>query len=106
MEGTSGAADLDPLRGGSGEAALGPGVIGLREQGGGFCLNDAVHAAQAASSVAVQLLASRKQVVQRSTQAQVLVFAHVGWPVDEIAECVIPKMMLGAGSPSSATVVS
>jgi len=32
MEGTSGAADPGPLRGGSGEAALGPGGVGLREQ--------------------------------------------------------------------------
>jgi hypothetical protein len=32
MEGTSGAADLGPLRGGSGEAALGPGRVWLRKQ--------------------------------------------------------------------------
>jgi len=65
MEGTSGAADLEALRGASGEAALGPGCVGLREQFSTPARSDARWLRERAASGLVGSPASRKRAVRR-----------------------------------------
>jgi hypothetical protein len=73
MEGTSGAADLGPLRGGSGEAALGPGGVGLCKQSGAAGSGRCARAAQAAGVESVRAAGLAKAGCAEATQAYILV---------------------------------